>query len=188
MNNYKDFLRAHLPPGAFSDDPASALDQLLTASGAALDTVAAEGGELALEAMPDTARELFPAWELSYGIEPYPSITTSARAALLLTRNRARGGLSRQYFIDIAAALGYIITITEFVPFMAGWSRAGDTVYVPEVVNVWNVTTPGTSTWRMFEAGVSRAGDPLGANIAALLETIFNELKPAHTFVFFTYT
>ena len=37
------------------------------------------------------------------------------------------GAPSRQYFIDVAAWLGYEITINEFAPFMAGISQVGDT-------------------------------------------------------------
>lgn len=214
MNHYKDFLRAHLPPGAFTDDPASAFDHLLTAYGAALDTVAAEGGELVAEAMPDTARELLPTWELSYGITPDTSRPSAERITLLTARIKARGGLSRQYFIDLAAALGYTVTIEEFVPFMAGWGRCGDTIYDPLVVNVWHVKVHINAVWQDFEAGIShcgdrlgtfaddyyqylfskrftcgisRSGDPLAWYSDSTLETFFNELKPAHTYVFFTY-
>lgn len=210
---YKDFLSAHLPPGAF-DTYGGGLGRLLAALAPALDAAHAEADELLREAQADTANELLPAWEISYGIVPDASIPFPARVTLLLTRIRARGGLSRQYFIDLAAALGYVATIGEFVPFMAGWGRCGDTVYVPEVVNVWNVKIHIDAVWQNFEAGigrcggrlgtyaddyyqylfskrftcgVSRCGDPLASYSNSALEMYFNELKPAHTYVFFTY-
>lgn len=186
MTGYKEFLQAHLPPGAF-DISAAGLGRLLAAQAPALDAANTEAGELPREAMPDTAAELLPLWEISYGIEPDATIPGPARVTLLLAHIRARGGLTRQYFIDLAAALGYAVAISEFVPFMAGWGRAGDTVYAPEVVAVWNAATTGAPLWRSFEAGIGRAGDPLGGVVPNLLEKVFNELKPAHTFVFFTY-
>jgi uncharacterized protein YmfQ (DUF2313 family) len=186
MNGYADFLKAHLPPVAL-DTSASGLGRLISSLAPALDAANAEAAELLNEAAALAANELLPAWEVSYGIEADVYIPLPSRITLLLARIRARGGLSRQYFIDLAATLGYTITIGEFVPFMAGWGLCGATLYVGGVVNVWNVSTSQNPGWRTFEVGVSRAGDCLAANISTLLETLFNELKPAHTFVFFTY-
>jgi hypothetical protein len=51
------------------------------------------------------------------------------RRAALLTRITMMGGQSREFFIALAAAIGYTIWITEYRPFMVGIDRVGDPHY-----------------------------------------------------------
>ncbi|OGQ60734.1 MAG: hypothetical protein A3J24_06365 [Deltaproteobacteria bacterium RIFCSPLOWO2_02_FULL_53_8] len=106
-----------------------------------------------------------------------------------MTAIRATGGMTRDYYIGLAAALGYAITIEEFMPFMAGWSEVGvDSLYTEDSVYVWqvNVLNSNTPEYR-FEVGVSRAGDRLLYFSDVFFEALFNRLKPAHTAVVFAY-
>jgi uncharacterized protein YmfQ (DUF2313 family) len=41
-------------------------------------------------------------------------------------RMTMEGGQSRQFFIDVAAQIGYTISITEYRPFVVGIDRCGD--------------------------------------------------------------
>ena len=52
-----------------------------------------------------------------------------------------RGGQSRQYYIDVAWAVGFTITITEFEPFRVGSGRAGDYLAGEEWLFYWRVTS-----------------------------------------------
>ena len=82
------------------------------------------------ESDPRSTIELLPDWERNWGL-PDPCyagpLTIHDRQLALVLRMTMLGGQSRQFFIDVAAFLGYTITITEYAPFMAGVSNCGDT-------------------------------------------------------------
>ncbi len=71
------------------------------------------------ELYPPTTAALLPEWEAAYGLPdpctPQPQ-TIEQRIAALMAKITDLGSLSRQKFIDLAAAIGYEITITEFLP------------------------------------------------------------------------
>ena len=81
------------------------------------------------ESDPRTTFELLPDWERNFGL-PDPCITEpqtlSQRQLALVMRMTMQGGASRQFFIDVAAMLGYTITITEYRTFVVGIDRCGD--------------------------------------------------------------
>jgi len=173
---------------------------------------------LLVEAFPPTSFHLLPDWERVLGLpDPcYPVVGTldERRAAVRDKLARRPGGQSRAYFTDIARRLGYHvdgpspsalpltlpaalarlpqIRITEYRPFMAGVSRAGDpdwSIGPPEMRFLWTVTIPGRRlTW--FRSGSGEAGTDPHLQIATAddIECIFKKLKPAHTVLFFDYT
>jgi uncharacterized protein YmfQ (DUF2313 family) len=167
------------------------------------------------ESDPRYTIELLPDWERNWGL-PDPcfrsALTIDQRHQLLLFKMTLLGGQSRKFFIDMAAWLGYTITITEFAPFMAGVSQAGDT---RGMLN-WN-DTPGQHTdamsdyrWQIgppeirfywvvhvknapliwFRAGSGQAGvdHHLQIGYAQDLECLMNRWKPAHTLCLFDYS
>jgi len=80
------------------------------------------------------------------------------------------------------------ITIDEPQPFRAGVNRAGDTLYAPEIIWVWRVNVKNSDTVVYhFRAGASAAGERLTSFSNQTIESLFNDLKPAHTFCYFTY-
>lgn len=173
---------------------------------------------LITEAFPPHSYLLLPDWERVLGLpEPcYPPAQTLAerRLQVLEKLRRRPGGQSRQYFIDIARRLGYYedppspyqlpmqlpaqvgklnqITITEYRPFMAGVSRAGDDRWgiAPHHMRfVWKIGVPGQRlNW--FRAGQSRASENPHVKIrhAEDLECVLQKLKPAHSRLIFSYT
>jgi uncharacterized protein YmfQ (DUF2313 family) len=175
------------------------------------------GRFLITEAFPLHAIDLLPDWERVLGLpEPCfpPALTLEERRLHVLEKLRRRpGAQSRAYFTDLGRRLGYhedgpsphavpqalpfgvgrihAVRITEYRPFMAGVSRAGDPrwqIAPPEMRFVWKVGVPGQRlTW--FRAGASRAGqDPhLRIRRAEDLECIFHKYKPAHTRLIFAY-
>lgn len=129
-----------------------------------------------VEAVPSTTAQLLPNWEFDYGL---PDTCTPLGATLqqrrhaLLAKIAAVGGASEAYFIAVAAALGYTITITE--------GTAGS--------YTWTINAAAAGPTSLFRAGQSRAGDLLqraGAN--AQLECVMNRIKPAHTKLLFAYS
>ena len=160
---HEDILKLLFPielGGVFPDDVAI--------EGKHLDSAETSAEKLLQEMFPDTTTELIEECERVLGIVPDPGDTLDVRRERVLSKVREVGGLSKDYFIKLAEALGYTVEIEEIVPFMAGWSAAGDRLYVEDAVFCWKV--------RVY--GVTSAPD---------LEAKFNALKPAHTYVFFEY-
>jgi uncharacterized protein YmfQ (DUF2313 family) len=81
------------------------------------------------ESDPRITIELLPDWERNWGL-PDPCYeapqSIAERQAALVLRMTMVGGCSRQFFIDLAATLGYTITITEYRPFFIAMDRCGD--------------------------------------------------------------
>jgi uncharacterized protein YmfQ (DUF2313 family) len=145
---------------------------------------------LLVDAFPASAVGLLPEWEATLGL-PDPCIgeggTISQRQKLVVAKLTNGGGQSAQYYIDLLASYGYAITITNFSPFRAGQSHAGDPLGGPWSFYTFQVNAPLNSI-AYFRAGAGRAGDPLQTWGNAVLECIVNELKPAHVVVVFSYS
>jgi uncharacterized protein YmfQ (DUF2313 family) len=180
-----------LPRGAaWPRDP----DALLTSLTAALAARHADVHRravqlLAVEADPRSTVEMLPDWEHAYGL-PDPctplNATLQQRRAALVAKIVSIGGQSRAYFIQVAAALGYAITIEEFKPSIVGVTHCGDLLRDKGWRFLWRVHAPAVKSWRA-KAGASTAGEFLGAHGTGPLECVLNRLKPAHTVLEFAY-
>lgn len=188
---YRDQLAALLPQGAvWPRDTDSRLMKLLLALAQEFARVDRRAGDLARESDPRRALELLADWERNYGL-PDPCVDTSdltigERRDALVSRMTTTGGQSRGYFIEIAAALGYEITIQEFRPFRAGMNRAGDQLTNGDWQFTWRVNVPAV-TVRTFMAGGGAAGESLRKWGNERLECTLHRLKPAHTILQFGY-
>ncbi len=154
----------------------------------AFDRAQASAERVLVNMFADTCYELLPDWERVYGMTPDPEASTGVRVASLIAKIRAKGGLSRPYFINLADSVGYEIEIEEPAGFMAGWSCAGEELLDEDFVFVWyvNVLNDDIPAY-YFYSGSNGAGDRLCDFGQDDLETVFDELKPAETLVFFTY-
>ena len=212
-SDYLQALLALLPQGyAWTRDVSSTL--VKTCAGLAdywgfVDSRAAD--LLEQESDPRLALELLPDWERNWGL-PDPCFfgeqeSIGQRHAILLLKMTLLGGQSRQYFVDFLKLLGYEITITEYAPFMAGVSQAGDTrpmpidtdnplhgdfrwyIGPPEMRYVWTVHISGASlTWFRSSAGQAGVDPHLLIGRASALECLLNRWKPAHTVLLFDYS
>ncbi len=143
----------------------------------------------ALNAMqPNRAGDLLSDWERVLGLDGAGKSYANRLSDVLIKIN-AIGGLSIPYFIDLARAAGYTITISEPQPFRAGINRTGDRLAREDIMWVWvvNVQSQSQTVYR-FRAGSSAAGERLSSYGDGVIETIFNDLKPAHTAVWFSYS
>ncbi len=127
--------------------------------------------ELLEEIFPDTTNLLIADWERVCGITPGETDTLAGRRSRVIQQLQSQGSLSRAHFIALAAILGFTIIITENIPFMAGWAKAKNELFFPEITWVWNVDVQSNDT--VVEE--------------AMLEEVIAQLKPAHTEVYFTY-
>jgi uncharacterized protein YmfQ (DUF2313 family) len=123
------------------------------------------------------------------------------RRVALMTRITMLGGQSRQFFIDLAASIGYSITITEYRPWMVGIDRVGMTIdpYTgerpaarlgpPENRFYWTVHVGlARLTWFRVTAGETGVDPHLRIGLATDLECLLRRYKPAHTEIIFDYS
>jgi uncharacterized protein YmfQ (DUF2313 family) len=191
-DEYLQQLQALLPPGpAWSRETDAMLTTLLSAFAQSLAAVHQRADELLLEMVSITTHELLADMERVTGL-PDPCIgddqdlTVLERRSQVVAKFAARGGQSPAYFVEIAKALGYEITVSEYRPFLAGFSAAGDPAASEDWNFVWQVNASGTSI-REFICGTSVCGEPLRTWGNKILECVISRLSPAHTRVQFAY-
>lgn len=196
MGGHAGLLALLLPPVSYAaqqiplgDAPSGAsLQAELAAEGKALDAALASADRAQGAVTPFFAEQLLPDWERVCGITPPANAAYQQRLQAVLAKLAETGGLSIPYFVRLAAGLGYRVSINEPQPFRAGVNRAGDTLWVPDILWVWQVLVHGGSALAYrFQAGLSAAGERLTAFGDPVLEAVFNDLKPAHTYVYFAY-
>jgi uncharacterized protein YmfQ (DUF2313 family) len=84
---------------------------------------------LTVESDARSTANLLPEWERAFGLpdkclaEP---LTIGDRRTALVQRMTLIGAQDRAFFIALATAIGFTITITEYRPFMVGIDRVGD--------------------------------------------------------------
>lgn len=189
--HYRDQLLALLPQGAaWLTDLESNLARLFHAWGDELARVDLRADELIEEADPRTTNELLPDWERVAGLPDGCTNqvdTLQERRNALLARLTAMGGQTPQYFIDVAAALGYTITITEFTTRRHGQARYGEQYAGEAWAYAWQVNA-GVTTVVQRRHGQSGYGEPYQDWGNEILECVIRRLAPAHTFVIFAYS
>lgn len=191
LEQYLRHLQALMPRGrAWPTEDGAALTQLLAGFSGGLSRNHNRAVDLIDEADPRTTIELLGEWEricgLPDGCSASGAATLAERRDAVVAKITGRGGQSRQYFIDLAGALGYAVSITEHGPFLAGISTAGDPVNIEAWRFVFTVHA-ATATVRDFRAGASAAGEPLRTWGNTALECAITANKPAHTNVIFAY-
>lgn len=189
--DYLRQLQSLLPPGpAWPKDDAATITRLLAALSGELARVDGRATQLVEEADPRTVAELFADWERVAGLpdacaEAFGGTqTTVQRRAALVGKLTTLGGQSAAYYIGLAAALGYAITITEFRKHTVR-SAVNYPLYSDAWAFAWQVNA-ALNTFTRFNVK-SRVNDPLASWGNALLECVISRLKPAHTHVLFAY-
>lgn len=189
--DYRRQMQALLPRGQAWP---RALDAVLTRF---LDAIAEEFARIGLratrlvdEADPRTTLDLLADWERVAGLPDSCSgllaDTQQGRRNDLVSKMVGRGGQSIAYFINVARALGFEITIEEFRPFRVGRSRVGDALTNGDWRFAWRVRAPSVTVMR-FRVGQSAAGESLATWGNAGLECRIRHYQPAHTNVIFAY-
>ena len=189
---YLEELFGLLPTGPiWPRDPESVQGRALKIWAEGLAETDARAEDLVREANPAQAFEMLSAWEKECGLPDECSeltATLAERREAVIAKLTHAGGQSPAYFISLAKTIGYDvgISITEFKPFRAGHSSAGDPVCGQDWAFAWQVNAPET-TVRHFAAGVSCAGEPLAKWGNERLECMIKQAAPAHTIVLFAY-
>ncbi len=189
-DDYLAQLQALLPLGAaWPRDQDSSLTKLLSAWSDEFSRVDSRAWNLMEEADPRTTSELLLDWERVTGL-PDPCVTSAQtvdqRRAALVALLITLGGQSRQYFIDMAAALGYPgATIDEYRPMNCG-DNCNDALWSDTDRFVWQINLPTTGGTYIMNCD-STCDAPLGAWGGEAIECRINRYKPAHTQAVFAY-
>lgn len=184
MAKHIDLLRNLLP--ASYDSRAHILAASLNAEGNALDTAVLYADQLLVESDPRTALQLIPAWERLLDNSIYND-TVTRRAGLQAKLNEV-GGQDAAYFIDLAATLGFVVTITEFQPtnIMADVQMP---MFTPDWYFVWQVNVNAGWNYAYAQADIMATVTDAFArwNHNQDFEALLREDAPAHTQLLFAY-
>ncbi|WP_413722416.1 YmfQ family protein [Sodalis sp. RH24] len=190
-DDYTAALQGLLPPGqAWPRENGTVQNAVLRALGNSYQRSDDAAMALLAGAFPRTATILLKEWENTLGLPDDCAIGETdsmvLRQKAVVAKLFSSGGQSNAYFISVAAALGYSITITQYRQARAGMSRCGDALNGENWPFVWLVTAPLT-TVIYAQAGLSYCGDPLRSWGNKRLECRLSALAPSHTIVKFGY-
>lgn len=185
--DYKTLLSLLLPPNAYSTQQKNITAEL-TAEGYVFNSTALSAASVIDAITPFDAGNLLSDWERVLGLTTVSEDPYQKRLDAVLIKLAETGGISSNYFISMAERIGYTITIDELQPFRTGSSRCGDTLYIEDIIFTWRINVYGLKiTMYYFRPGISRIGENLMTYGDKVLESIFNNLKPAHTLCYFRY-
>lgn len=191
--NYLRLLQSLLPRGrAWNREEDSNLTEFLYGEAEEFARVEERSNSLLQERDTRKTSELLVDHENDLGLPDEcsdPDATIQERRFIAHTKLITLGGQNPQYFIDLAEAYGWTITITEYSPFWCGIHGCGDPCGDQWVIFYWNVTINfGGGEIIYFTCGSSECGDPLAyiPGTSSLI-CMLNKYKPAHTVLTFDY-
>lgn len=185
--NHTDLLKTLLPPVSY-DPQAPNLSAELVATGNALDA-AYDSAQTILQNIIPNAGPLLEDWERVYGT-PSPcsqgiGVTRSQRVGLVNAKINEGGTFTKQKAIDIAASIGYTITIEEHRAREYGRAKMGTQYAGRDWHFVWDVITQNnTITGRKLGDAMGEAYRKWGNE---LLECVLRPKAQADSFVRFIY-
>lgn len=187
--HYQEALLSLLPKGdAWPTDPDSDLAKLMRGIGEEFARIEARAQDVIKESHPSQTTEMFEEWEAMYGL---PNACMGSESSLqearatLIQKYQQYGGQSREFFIAMAAALGFTITITEFSDFWCG-DEVGGAIGDEDWRFVWQINSDQLNE-RFMECGDS-VGDPLRTWGNHLLECVLGHLVHSHRKLIFSYS
>jgi uncharacterized protein YmfQ (DUF2313 family) len=188
QQSYASQLAKLLPRGLLWAETASnKVGSLIDAMATEMARIDARSDDMLNEADPRTTFELLPDWERNYGLPENCSLEAQnlqERIESLVAKVNFEGSLSIPFFIELAASIGFEITITEFDVFTVD-SDVDQPLNGIEWRYTWQVNAPEeTITYFTVDSDVDM---PLAKWGNQLLECTFNRTKPAHTTILFAY-
>lgn len=188
-NEHLQRLQALLPTGPiWPREPGATLTKFLQAWADELARVDGRAGDLANELDPATTFELLPDYERVCGLPggcAYVAGGLAERRAAVKSQISARGGQSPGYFIELAAAAGYQVSITEFRPFTAD-GTCDLAVCGDDWAHAWQVGAPETTVREMTADGT--CAEALASWGNERLECLLSAKAPSHTVPIFSYS
>jgi len=186
LDNYQHLLLALLPRG-YAWPAEGALGDISMAMAEELQRIELRAEALIEESDPRSVIELIEDWEGDWGL-PDPCLgqlgTLQQRREMLTNKMVGIANQSRQTYIDRAADLGYVITITEYTQgdAISGHPEipTADAAYVIQIES-----TDNTIDQRTYSAFYGEAYATWGNEI---LECALNAIKQSHRLLIFNYS
>ncbi|MFA5397430.1 MAG: putative phage tail protein [Methanogenium sp.] len=171
---YLKLLQSLLPKGKlWNRNSNSWMAKVLRGFAEELSRVSLRAEDLFNESIPSRVSELIEEYEYDLGLyDKNIGLTTQERIASIVAKFYQYGYSHKEYFIGIAADLGYTITIEEFSPFFVGSSTVNTPIGPLRNIHFWLV-------WVTVEYGINY-------NIQELMDTL-NAVKPAQTIALFDF-
>lgn len=176
---YRQLLDSLLPKGKiWNREKTSVLQRLLYGLADELSRIEGRTFDLITEKDVRTTEELITEHEEDYGL---PKSGEELANTLADRRNDLHAALLtvgqqyKEYFIDIAAAAGYTITIEEFTPAWSGVAMAGDACGDQVNIFYWKVWIDLDSVTYSYEVNISK------------LITKISSIKPGHSHLLFEF-
>ncbi|ECY3258964.1 DUF2313 domain-containing protein [Salmonella enterica subsp. enterica serovar Alachua] len=191
-NNYATAMQALLPTGRiWPRHPDSTQSKVIAALAKTYQRSDASAVALLAGAFPATALTMLYEWEETMGLPDNCSIsevqTIQQRRNAVVARLVGEGNLSKNYYIEVAAALGYDITITEFRQARCGFSVCGEALNGEDWPYTWKINA-GETTYVQAQCGQTFCSEPLSTWGNKILECTMNAIAPPFTILLFSYT
>ncbi|MBB2164042.1 DUF2313 domain-containing protein [Gluconacetobacter sp. 1b LMG 1731] len=147
---YSTALRQLLPNGpAWPKDHPSVMGSVIDGLSQELQRTDDSACDLLVDVFPATTTNFIDEWQDTVGQSTCAasSLTLEQQRAQIVSRLTWTGRMSKQFYIDYAAMLGYQIKITEWSGFTCGLSQVGGTLGVASssdidfVITIQNLTT-----------------------------------------------
>ena len=189
--HYQSQLAALLPTGlAWPREPASTLQRLLAAWAVEFARAHAAADTLIDEANPARTQAMLADWLRVAGVpdQCVEQPLNAAESRTHLLRSIADSGTpTPAYFVALAAAFGFSVSITEFIPHSVE-DDVEAPIYDLPWAHAWQVNSPleGSVVPITVEDDAETPIESWMAN--TVLECLFQRLKPAHTTVIFSYS
>lgn len=181
-----------LPPGpAWTQEPNSTLQRTLRGIGESFARVHRRSDDLWRETDPRRTYEMLERWEAAFGLPDACSVqgsqTILERLQALNARVFAVSGQSREYYIALAAMLGYPnATITEYGARRHGRARMGERFGNVDWEQVWQMNLPEQKV-SARRHGVSVCGERFRVWGDNYLECVISHQRQGGSIVFFSY-
>lgn len=174
-NDFAQALLGLLPRGRAWPKESTALQaQAVSCFAPTFQRLSDSASGLLVGAFPGAATQLLDEWEKTLGL-PDPcagvSPTYKARQNQVRARFANNGGQTPAFFVSYAAGLGYSVTVTQYAPFRAGQSAAGQRV--------------GSEDWYFAWSVAPAAGQTLTDIDKAVLRCELGAMKPAQSTLLF---
>lgn len=188
--DYLGALQALMPRGrVWPRDLDATQTQLLLALAQVYERSDGRSRQLLVDSFPQSAVELLPEWEATLGLPDScggAPESIAERQARVVVKLQEPGGMSKGYFLNLAAVLGYVdVTIAEFGPAHCSMSCDGAVTDV-SFRFLWKVNMRQSNNRSAFRVD-SRCDARIDSYSFGVLECQLMRLKPAHTHVIFTY-
>lgn len=191
--DYVAMLRQLLPPGpAWDPELEPEIDAVLQGLAPEFARIDARTNDLLNEMDPATMREMLPDFEAAMDLPDEclgTEQTFDARRKAVIRRLIGNGGQNAEFFIGIAAELGYPnATVTEYRAPRFGRSRFGVAHFGTWAAQFFWVLNLGERLSGGARFGVAHFGERFGSNPNNGIECLVQRWMPAHTVVDFIYS